>query len=319
MKWSLWLPTRGNVLFTLLIALALISTQTVWAKNLNTSAASIGANATTVNYQGRLADTTGSPLNGNYNITFTIFNALEGGDALWSESHTNVQVSNGLFSLGLGSLTPGGVPLILWGEDRYLEIAVNGEALSPRETIRSVPLAGMALTVPPGAITADHISDGAITQSKLSPDINFVPDGSITAEKLANGAVASQGMVLNYFSNVLSGAEVAINTTAKTVLTLDFSVPYSANCLVMVNVTPALDQSGRAVVWIKDENNTGLQVLHIANSIAGNNGTQTESLVKIFPFPAGQHTLKLDVSTSSGTGRVRGAEIVVIPFASPNP
>jgi hypothetical protein len=38
--------------------------------------------------------------------------------------------------------------------------------LSPRELIRSVPIAGMALTVPDGAIGTAQIADGAVTQAK---------------------------------------------------------------------------------------------------------------------------------------------------------
>ena len=56
-------------------------------------------------------------------------------------------VSGGLFSVGLGSQTNGGIPTSAWNGDRYLEITVGGETLSPRELIRSVPIAGMALSV----------------------------------------------------------------------------------------------------------------------------------------------------------------------------
>lgn len=62
----------------------------------------------------------------------------------------------------LGSQTSGGIPTNVWDGDRYLEITVGGETLSPRELIRSVPIAGMALTVPDGAIGPDQIAEGAI-------------------------------------------------------------------------------------------------------------------------------------------------------------
>jgi len=40
----------------------------------------------------------------------------------------------------LGSQTSGGIPTSTWNGDRYLEITVGGETLSPRELIRSVPI-----------------------------------------------------------------------------------------------------------------------------------------------------------------------------------
>jgi len=93
-----------------------------------------------------------------------------------------VMVSDGLFSVGLGSRTTGGIPTTTWNGDRYLEITVGGETLSPRELIRSVPIAGMALTVPDRAIGASQIADGAVEESHIA-------NGAVTSEKLAANAV----------------------------------------------------------------------------------------------------------------------------------
>jgi hypothetical protein len=59
----------------------------------------------TLTYQGNLADSTG-PLNGNYDLTFTIYDALSGGNSLWTETNTSVEISNGAFSVILGKLNP---------------------------------------------------------------------------------------------------------------------------------------------------------------------------------------------------------------------
>ncbi|MCP4542592.1 MAG: hypothetical protein GY832_36180, partial [Chloroflexi bacterium] len=89
--------------------------------------------------------------------------AATGGSIVWGpEAHPAVPVSEGLFSVGLGSQTGGGIPTTTWNGDRYLEITVGGETLSPRELIRSVPIAGMALTVPDGAITSEKLAEAAI-------------------------------------------------------------------------------------------------------------------------------------------------------------
>ena len=156
-----WLTPNGG---TILLVLILIFTQNVWAKPLQSALNAPGPSATTVNYQGRLADTAGTPLDGTYGITFALYDAATAGNLVWGpESHTAVPVSDGLFSVGLGSQTSGGIPTTTWNGDRYLEITVDGETLSPRELIRSVPIAGMALTVP----------DGGVTRQKLSQDITL--------------------------------------------------------------------------------------------------------------------------------------------------
>lgn len=140
---------------TLLLVGLLILTANVWARPLLNPGYVAGPSATTVNYQGRLADSGGTPLNGTYGMTIALWDAPTEGNLLFVENHAAVPVSNGLFSVGLGSQTSGGIPTSTWNGDRYLEIAVGGETLSPRELIRSVPIAGMALTVPDGAITQE--------------------------------------------------------------------------------------------------------------------------------------------------------------------
>jgi hypothetical protein len=143
-----WLTPNGG---TLLLVTALILTQNVWAKPLMSTLSAPGPSATTVNYQGRLADSGGAPLDGTYGMRFALYDTAIDGNLVWGpEVHDAVPVSDGLFSVGLGSQTSGGIPTSTWNGDRYLEITVGGETLSPRELIRSVPIAGMALTVPDG-------------------------------------------------------------------------------------------------------------------------------------------------------------------------
>ena len=167
--WQRWLPTPGNTVFTILILGLLILTQNVWAKPLQSAPNAPGPSATTVNYQGRLANPDGTPVDDDdYGMTFALYDADGAGNLVWGpESHTAVPVSDGLFSVGLGSQTSGGIPATTWNGDRYLEITVDGETLSPREKIRSVPVAGMALTAQTADI-ASTVSDGATTQGSLT-------------------------------------------------------------------------------------------------------------------------------------------------------
>ena len=67
-----WLPTRGNVLFTSLVIGILFFVQNAGAL---TPQFVTNSNATTINYQGRLADSDGTALNGNYNIVFALYDS----------------------------------------------------------------------------------------------------------------------------------------------------------------------------------------------------------------------------------------------------
>jgi len=65
----------------------------------------MGQTPRTLNYQGKITDA-GAQVNGNLNITFSIYDSSTGGAALWSESIPAVAVKNGLFSVILGKSKP---------------------------------------------------------------------------------------------------------------------------------------------------------------------------------------------------------------------
>jgi len=90
-----------------------------------------------INYQGYLTDSGGDPLNGSYEMGFAVYDAVTDGTELWSETQT-VTVTQGLFSVQLGSDTA--FPSDLFdGVQRYLQIVVAGDVLSPRQRLVSAP------------------------------------------------------------------------------------------------------------------------------------------------------------------------------------
>jgi hypothetical protein len=124
---------------------------------------------TTVNYQGRLADASGTPINDTVSLTFALYEAETGSTAVWSESHGAVPVSDGLFSVRLGQIAPLSTDLLT--ENLWLEIQVDTDPpMTPREKLAAVPYAMQAktaLTVLDGSITTEKIADGAVTSAKL--------------------------------------------------------------------------------------------------------------------------------------------------------
>ena len=55
-----------------------------------------------VNFQGKLTDAAGNPVNASVSMTFKIWDALTGGNALWTETQT-VTVTNGIYNVLLGA------------------------------------------------------------------------------------------------------------------------------------------------------------------------------------------------------------------------
>jgi hypothetical protein len=97
---------------------------------------------TTVWFQGFLADySTGEPVdNETYEIVANIYSAASGGVWHWGpETHGAVPISDGWFSIELGSVI-GGLPAF---DDPpyYLDLTIDGETLDPRLKLASVPSA----------------------------------------------------------------------------------------------------------------------------------------------------------------------------------
>ena len=55
-----------------------------------------------VNFQGKLTDASGNPINASVSMTFKIWDALTGGNTLWTETQT-VAVTNGIYNVLLGA------------------------------------------------------------------------------------------------------------------------------------------------------------------------------------------------------------------------
>ena len=112
-----------------------------------------------IRYQGTAVDVQGVPLEGPYTLTFRLYNANPGGQALWEETQLDVPITQGHFSVLLGQ----GVPLtnMDWSHPCWLSVLVNGEELLPRQPITSVPMAIRSEA-------ADHLTQ-PITPALITP------------------------------------------------------------------------------------------------------------------------------------------------------
>ena len=122
------------------------------------------ARATTpalLHYQAVVRDATGQLLDGAVALRFRIYDDATGDNFLWEETHAAVPVASGLVSLELGSLTPLS-PELLDGVERWLEIVVDGDPLTPR-----VRLASDAYAL--RAAVADDVAIGALAPDRLAP------------------------------------------------------------------------------------------------------------------------------------------------------
>jgi microcystin-dependent protein len=200
-----WLPSRGNVVFTLLVAAVLLGVGKVGAvpaKDLSGSSTS----QNTIVYQGRLTDAGGVPLSGTYVMAFRLYDAATAGTKLWEENRTggdSVVVTRGLFTVHLGSVTALPSAVIISHSDLWLGITVGTDAeMSPRVQLGSAPYAFQA-TYATSAGNADAV-DGQ-DASVLVPPGTVVAYGGATPPAgwlLCNGAAVSRTQYAALFAAI---------------------------------------------------------------------------------------------------------------------
>ena len=116
-----------------------------------------------ISYQGYLTDGGGNPVTGNRAMTFRLYTTSSGGSAVWTESHGSVPVSNGLFTVALGSVTP--LDEANFHQPLYLEVVVAGETLPGRQALLGAPY---AFSLVPGAVVKGSINNTETYSSTLT-------------------------------------------------------------------------------------------------------------------------------------------------------
>lgn len=167
----------------------------------------------TIDFQGRLHDSGGSPVNATLDIIFSLYDVLSGGTALWTETQT-VQVNDGLFQVTLGEVNPFSIDHFIGSPDRWLGIQVGTEAeMSPRTKFSSVGYALQAIETDPTWM-GDPIHTGSVgrygnvgigtenPQAKLEVAegdalINELTIGKGGGDHLENTALGNSALSLN--------------------------------------------------------------------------------------------------------------------------
>lgn len=109
------------------------------------SAAPGSAMGTSLPFQGRLTNASGSPLNGTYSVRLALYDVSTGGTALCTDTD-NTTVTNGLFVFMMEYCEAGDLD----GRQLYLGVKVGDDAeMTPRQAIHAVPF---ARGLQPGAI-----------------------------------------------------------------------------------------------------------------------------------------------------------------------
>ena len=156
-------------------------------------AAALGTGFT---YQGQLKQS-GSPVNGTVDLDFTLWNdpaATDPGNQIGSvQSIAAVSVSSGLFTVQLNGGGEFGASAFN-GEQRWLQISVNGTPLSPRQELTAAPNALFALNTATATTASNATNATQLNGQPASFYQNATNTGSGTlADARLSGNVALLG------------------------------------------------------------------------------------------------------------------------------
>ncbi|MFO7638080.1 MAG: hypothetical protein R6X14_02070 [bacterium] len=138
-----------------------------------------------MNVQGYITDNDGNPVSGPRSLTFRVY---RGTLLQWQEAQV-CTLQAGLFSVTLGRVSPLPDSVFRPGQERELELTVEGQALAPR----------VALTSTGFAFRAGRSDEAASVDRPLAPPVetNEIRDGAVTMGKL-DRADALTGQVIKW-------------------------------------------------------------------------------------------------------------------------
>ncbi|HKX60672.1 MAG TPA: tail fiber protein [Verrucomicrobiae bacterium] len=274
-----------------------------------------------INYQGQVLGADGSPLaTGDYELTFRIFDAAEGGALIWGPlvldgaggvGHgPKIPVVQGYFNVMLGPVDAASRQLsgAFQAASRFLEIKVGtNNPISPRQQILSAPYAvnaANAATVSAGGVSTLALTDGAVSAVKLSDNAvtsSKVVDGSMSASKLAQEVLdrlVPAGTIVAFGGTAAPAGWTLCDGSAQNGGNPTFSALFTAIGKAHGNGDGSVqgfnlpDLRGRTVVG------TG-QGANLSNrTLAAKMGTETEGITQV---PAHTHGLTGGITTTGST------------------
>ena len=200
-----------------------------------------------IGFQGQLFTGT-TPVNSSVSATFTFYDAVSGGSVQGSPITKTVSVTNGYFSVAFSEADMAGVDS---SQSLWVEVVINGDTLSPRSTVSSVPLANNAFGVLSYNTAPTAGPAGSLYYNASSSEL-FVSNGSIWSALQSSSTSSVWEAITGGIG--YSGGNVGIGTT---------------------NATQALEVIGRAIIGEAiTSTNYSTSALSLVNSEASGFKTQ---------------------------------------------
>ena len=146
-----------------------------------------------INYQGKLTDSSGKPLNGSYTASFYLYQGANDGESVWQDESRTIEVENGVFSVQLGAESPLNVdvsdyPALYLQVEIYNTDSAEWEVFSPRQPLTTVVY----------AFNSEQLSGNSLADL----DTRYVNEGQeniVTSAMIADNTISIDDIVENSF------------------------------------------------------------------------------------------------------------------------
>ncbi|HWO56467.1 MAG TPA: hypothetical protein VNN55_02760 [bacterium] len=190
-----------------------------------------------MNYQGRLDDANGVPLaDGNYSVTFRLYDAAAGGALLWQETQT-VATVDGVFSVMLGAQDT--IPQsVFYADSTYLEIQPSGsDPVLPRSLLSVVPYAWRARNADQvGGFDAAQVEESAEILAAIAAHAAVADahhDKTIDASELSIGTLAESRLP----QGAIDSSEIEVESIGATRLIDEPGIAHAYTTSVLLSST----------------------------------------------------------------------------------
>jgi len=154
----------------------------------------------------------GAPADGNFSVTFQMFNDRVAGTKVFEESVVSLPVIDGVLLHELGTAPSNALDdAELAAGELFLSVVVNGTVLEPRVAIRSVPFASKAADAE--TVAGRTISD-LVEASDLSAGAGLELNGSTFA-------LADQGIALEHVGSAIGQRRINGQNTGNRLLVIN--------------------------------------------------------------------------------------------------
>lgn len=193
--------------------------------------------STVVAWQGFLTDSNGNPITGSLPARLSIWSEAQIGTKLWQEEH-NLDVYQGYFTAELGR-TIEFPRTVFEGGPRWIQLEVNGEALTPRKELLNVPFSLYAANAGAlGQVAADQFYTRSQANNAASNDIDAAKLGGKKAADVYDRFQLDAGYVARGSTNSVTGEMIVDGSIQRS------DIGFSLGAGTITAVTPGNGLSG---------------------------------------------------------------------------